>query len=107
MWTLAEGVEVVRRIQPLTRDFNYRLVIGGGVVNVGFSRKDLDLFFLPLCNSAENDSAGMLCGLEFLWGKSEPLGGDGEYADDPRYTKVKFTLGAGPHAKRIDAFIWK
>ncbi len=107
MWTLEEGLEIVRRLQPLTRDFNYHLVIGGGVVNTGISRKDLDLFFLPLCNSDVNDPKGMLALLEDMWGESEPIGGPGEYDDDPRYRKVKFMLGSGKTAKRIDAFIWK
>ena len=103
MWTLDDALALVREIQPLTRDFNYHLVIGGSVVNNGESRKDLDLYFLPLCNGNLNDSIGMQTALVGLFGPGEPLGSEDTYEHDPRWFKTKFMRGK----QRIDSFIWK
>lgn len=48
VWKLKDGLALVRKLQPETRQFGYHLTLGGGVLNTGKSRKDLDLFFLPL-----------------------------------------------------------
>ena len=108
MWTLDEGLEIVRDLQDMTREYDYHLTIGGGVVNKGSSLKDLDLYFLPLCNGNTPDPKGLLRELERQWGASEPIGGEREYKDDPRWYKVKFGVGFGLRkTKRIDVFIWK
>lgn len=88
MWTLDDGLAVVRSLQPLTRQFNYHLALGGGVLNNGSSDKDLDLYFLPLGYTKEEDNEkrlakiqenadNLLKFLESMWGKSEPIGNGG------------------------------
>ena len=85
MWTLDEGISLVRGLQDGTRKFGYHLCIGGGVVNKGRSNKDVDLFFLPLDNDKDKPNPdGILKWLEEMWGESEnlmkeydrPTGGD-------------------------------
>lgn len=88
MWTLEDGLAVVRSLQPLTRQFNYHLALGGGVLNNGASDKDLDLYFLPLGHikmekdedkeaKIQENADKMLAFLESLWGQSQPIGNGG------------------------------
>jgi hypothetical protein len=104
MWRIEHALSVVRALQPMTRDFNYHLTLGGGVLNLGRSDKDLDLYFLPLCNDTDHEPALLLGFLEELWGKSEPIGSEDCYEEDPRWLKVKFMLNGW---RRIDVFVWK
>lgn len=109
MWTLDEGLALVRQLQPLTRAFNCHLAIGGGVVNAGQSEKDLDLYFLPLDGTQDEPRTdGLVALLRGLWGEPEVLtvarygGAGGAGADGSRYEhKLKFMLGE----RRIDVFV--
>lgn len=77
MWTLSEGLEVVRGIQQPIRAYGYHVAIGGGVVNKGQSDKDLDLYFLPM-NGASTPPADALALRAYLvteFGTEYPLGG--------------------------------
>lgn len=47
-WTLEEALKLIRGLQPRIREIGYHITLGGGVLNHGMSKKDLDLFFLPL-----------------------------------------------------------
>lgn len=48
LWTLDQALEVIRALQPLARELEYHITLGGGVLNAGTSEKDADLFFLKL-----------------------------------------------------------
>lgn len=108
MWYLADGIQLVAALQPATRKFGYHVTIGGGVVNNGYSEKDLDLFFLPMggfnADEDESDPNGMLNYLEGIWGNSTPI--KKEYfleVEDMLYqAAVKFFIGK----QRIDVFIF-
>jgi hypothetical protein len=127
-WTLEQGLELIRLLQPETRKFNYHLTLGGGVLNTGASDKDLDLFFLPLDNHRDNPEPDkLLAFLRSLWGdeqdfRSRQVNGqtyvvrDGRLAlyepeltpqyeqppNSPYKYKVKFMFGG---QQRIDVFI--
>lgn len=101
MWTLEQGLELLRSLQSKARDFNYHICLGGGILNKGESKKDLDLFFLPMDNGTDPDDQGLLTWLKSMWGEGGPFN-DG-YLDSGTlyYHKLKFD-----HAgKRIDVFI--
>ena len=101
MWGLDEALALVRRLQPMTRRYNYHAVVGGGVINNGSSEKDLDLYFLPLDNGKREDHVGLLRFLATTFGLGTDLGGD-EYGDSPVYkSKIKFHY----EGRRIDAFV--
>ena len=72
-WTLGEAVGLVRALQPLIRKFNYHLTLGGGVLNNGYSNKDLDLYFLPMEKGQESSKAGLLAFLAENWGPSSTM----------------------------------
>lgn len=102
MWTLDEGLEILRNLQEDVRQFNYHIAIGGGVVNEGSSRKDLDLFFLSMNNGKPKDPEGLLEFLAVEWGAPTPIGENYLDAPDRAYShKVSFYVPNG----RIDAFI--
>lgn len=101
MWTLDQGLALVRIIQPRTRRFSYHLALGGGVLNAGHSHHDLDLYFLPLDDDTR-DSDGLVAFLERLWGTSESLERE-DYPVDPTWIKIKFLRDT----RRIDAFIYR
>lgn len=48
MWTLEQGLEVLRRINPLVRPHGYYTALTGGVLFKGESDKDLDIVLLPM-----------------------------------------------------------
>lgn len=45
MWTLVEALDLVKRLNHANLHWN--VALGGGVLNKGFSYKDLDLVFYP------------------------------------------------------------
>lgn len=50
MWGMHEALNLIREIQPTVHKMQYHVALAGGVLNKGFSRKDLDLVFIPLTN---------------------------------------------------------
>lgn len=52
-WTLDEAVKLIRQMQPLAFECGYHLNLGGGVLNKGFSNKDLDI--LAMFGSFESE----------------------------------------------------
>ena len=102
-WTLDEGRCEIQRVQSGSRAYGYHVALGGGVLNTGSSRKDLDLYFLPLDNDTSKPNSGSLVQwLETLWGKSEPIN-DPNYGPSDYYTqKLKFMPLV---SKRIDVFV--
>lgn len=74
-WTLNDALALVRAIQPKSRDFGYHLTLGGGVLNTGKSKKDVDLYFLPLDNGKQkSDAPGLVKWLTKQWGDPEDIG---------------------------------
>lgn len=46
-WTLENSVELIRILQPLAHQHGYHLALAGGILNRGYSDKDLDVVALP------------------------------------------------------------
>ena len=124
MWTLDEALSLVRSLQPEIRQFGYHLCLGGGVLNAGHSRKDLDLYFLQMDGRWKPLPTDLIKWLVSVWGDGQeivasqagvlPEGGivrvanaDGEMnyppADpaSPYKAKLKFNWSG----LRIDAFV--
>jgi hypothetical protein len=102
MWTLEDGVNLVRTIQPGSRAYNYHVALGGGVLNSGHSDKDCDVYFLPLDNGDVADPIGLLDWLNSLWGEWLPIQIE-HYLGSENYShKVKF---CDVGSKRIDVFV--
>jgi len=110
MWTLEQGLVVVRAIQPESRVYGYHVCLGGGVMNRGHSDKDLDIFLLPMCNCDQDNSDPVtaIAWLEGLWGPAEDMTVQSDrypHQFDEMYArKVKFSL---PSGQRIDLFVMK
>jgi hypothetical protein len=47
-WYLADALLMIRQLQALVWPMGYHVALGGGVLNHGYSDKDLDLYVLPL-----------------------------------------------------------
>lgn len=109
-WTLDEALALIRLLQPETRRFGYHLCLAGGVLNKGWSAKDLDLVFAPMDQPDKlADPKGMLGFLDALWGTGSDIGTPltEDYAkaseDSPYAEKKKFDYSG----MRIDVFIMK
>lgn len=48
VWTMEDGVTLIRDLQTKALHKGYHLALGGGVLNRGFSYNDLDIVALPL-----------------------------------------------------------
>jgi hypothetical protein len=101
VWTLEDGLQLVRELQPITRNFHYHLTIGGGVINNGSSYKDLDLYFLPLDGGYNPQPNRLVFWLEQMWGKSELISEGYETQESHYQYKLAFSVDG----KRIDCFI--
>lgn len=110
MWTLNQALELVRRIQPLVRPFNYHIAIGGGVLNNGHSDKDLDLYFIPFSEQGP-DPEGLRTFLGTVIGVEYNLGGPAvrpadvriAYEPEPIWVSGRYTYRQGD--RRIDVFV--
>lgn len=86
VWTLEEAVKLVRALQAKTREFGYHLTLGGGVLNNGFSKKDVDLYFLPLNNSSYQEKPKELVEwLVSMWGKGNDIKNSSEANTREKY----------------------
>lgn len=103
MWTFYQATELIRELQPSIRELNYHICLGGGVLNRGYSKKDLDLWFIPLNGYESNPRAVM----SFLLGNLGPckaLRDNSDYGPDtfPHAKEMQMFTYLG---KRIDVFI--
>lgn len=90
IWTLDDGVKLVRALQPEMKKLGYHLALGGSVLNCGESVKDLDLYALPLGNPEIDESATRVIDLlAKLWGNNfDEIRG---YAEEPEeFDRVEF-----------------
>jgi hypothetical protein len=51
-WRISDGLALIRAAQPYAHSLHYHLCLGGGVLNKGWSHKDLDIFALPFRGDA-------------------------------------------------------
>jgi hypothetical protein len=103
MWTLDDARSIVKDIQIPMRDFGYHVALGGGVLNIGRSFHDLDIYFLPLDDiDSPLRADDAVLWLIPRWGDAQPIT-DPEYGASLHYShKLKFWL---PTKQRIDLFI--
>jgi hypothetical protein len=114
MWTLEDALLVIQMLQLDVRQFGYHVALGGGVLNSGASDKDLDLYFLALCdNETPTEPEELIAFLECHFGDATPIRGEG-YSEDPHaiyHSKLKFSWtefegdADATKYRRIDAFI--
>ncbi len=103
MWGINDALALVRELQPKLHLRKYHVAMGGGVLNKGYSEKDLDLYIFPF-NGADTIEP-ILPYLESVLGGSTDIGSDKDgYPADPSFqVRVKFQIPQG----RIDVFITK
>ena len=107
LWTLEQGVGLVRFLQPLTRRVSYHLAIGGGVINNGSSTKDVDLYFLPLDNLENQPEPDQMKGiLDAIYGMGVPIVDTDKYGDAISASVYKHKLKYTIDGKRADVFIF-
>lgn len=74
IWTLQEARQLITALQSHLRKFGFHVCLGGGVLNNGTSKKDLDLYFLPLDREGEKvDTPALLDFLTETWGPGVPM----------------------------------
>jgi hypothetical protein len=78
------------------------VTLGGGVLNKGYSEKDLDLYFFPFGQKESISNSTLDRWLDLMWGTGTELGIYRNQKDEIFLTKKKFFL---PDGKRIDVFI--
>jgi acetamidase/formamidase len=54
-WYLADALVLVRELQARVWPLGYHVALGGGVLNHGYSDKDVDLYVLPLGKTLSKD----------------------------------------------------
>ena len=59
MWSVSSAVAVIASISPAAYDCGYNLHLGGGVLDRGYSAKDLDVLAMPRFQ-AEQDKSGYI-----------------------------------------------
>ena len=103
IWTLEDALDLIRPLQPLARDVGYHITLGGGVLNLGVSAKDLDLFCLPL-NGGEGDKAALWVLLDTVLGPLLAIRDSPDYQPEAMWHYRDMLHGAF-EGKRVDLFI--
>lgn len=105
------ALKLIRTLQPqVTRQFHYHIALGGGVLNAGFSDKDLDLYFIPFSELGPKP-VELITYLESRLGQAYNLGGPEvlpedvhrAYPNEPTWINGRYTFR--PLEGRIDVFI--
>ena len=101
-WKLDDGLALIRALQPLTRKYGYHIALGGGVLNKGFSDKDLDLYFLPMGGSkVKANPENLVDWLIGMWGPGDEIEHNLYPAEPPYIQRLTFQYGK----QRIDVFV--
>lgn len=109
-WYLADAQLAIRDLQQLLWPLGYHIALGGGVLNHGYSDKDLDLYVLPTYREpgCDGDNARVLAVLDTYFGSgAQGLGAgslDGTWPHDCFDTSCKYEDSKG---RRIDVFVVK
>lgn len=110
-WTIEQALDLIRLLQgDVRKQFGFHICLGGGVLNRGESRKDLDLYFLSMDNNpVQPQWEKLLKWLNVIWAEGRDMtfseDGDAHYAipeGSPYKAKWSFIYGGD---QRIDAFI--
>lgn len=69
-WALKDAHILINSISEDAAKFGYHVALGGSVIVKGMSERDLDLYFLPLCNSKlpKAEPTKLVDWLAALWG---------------------------------------
>lgn len=65
---LPEALVLIRQLQAAVWPLHWHVCLGGGVLNHGYSNKDLDLYLLPIYTEAGHDVAKLLEAVEAVLG---------------------------------------
>jgi hypothetical protein len=100
MWGLSDALTLVREIQPQMHALGYHVCLAGGVLNKGYSIKDLDLVFVPMTNEDRPPVAGLCTWFNDQWGLAKENVTDPEPCVSLRYQASYLHFG-----RRIDVFV--
>jgi hypothetical protein len=102
MWYLEEAIGLVRELQTKALQKGYHLALGGGVLNRGWSRKDLDIVALKMDNQPAALTPGKLVEVlaPYLGEVDQGPGGSVPSENDKLY---QFTTSDG---RRIDLLFY-
>lgn len=110
MWALEDARQLVRDLNKMVRPFDFHVALGGGVINNGESRKDIDLYVLPVYIDGHKFTQAEWVALDRILGTAL-----GPHAEDMRsYSTDSHEIGRCfraeriytlPGGKRIDLFI--
>lgn len=68
MWGLSDALALVREIQSQIHALGFHVCLAGGVLNKGYSEKDLDLVFVPITNETKGDADDVTSWCFKRWG---------------------------------------
>jgi len=102
-WELLMALDLIRRYQAQVKKLGFHICLAGGVLNKGWSEKDLDLVFLPLTNLGKPDLAPLQAWLQQTWGDTQPNMTDSCPCDSLRFQASYRLEGVG--TGRIDVFV--
>lgn len=107
MWTLQKALTLIRDIQPTVHELGYHVTLGGGVLNNGESKKDLDIFILRKNNVTRVSSHDVVSKvMQLLDGRWSPLRDSPDYGPDADFhMKEAYQRKADGAYGRIDLFV--
>lgn len=106
MWTLAQGLAVVRMIEPRIRQLDHHTILGGSVLHKGLSAKDLDIFISPL-EGYRSRGDEVYNYLTSFFGPLRSIRDAPDYGPEqgPHWWAGAWTVKYGEEEKRIDLFL--
>ena len=109
-WTLEQALEVVRKLDPLTRRIGCFTGLTGSVLHKGRSEKDLDITVIPLDASKPIDLWGICFALKdgMGWKRTHSEADIKKIWADKGSTDIKHVeVWRTPEGRRVDIMIVK
>jgi hypothetical protein len=98
MWNLQEGIEAVRKVEPVAIECGYHSALGGSVLHSGESDKDLDIFLYVRKSKEGADRSQVIERLR------DAGFTDWDERNHDRYGDLKIVYSVQFDGKRIDFF---
>jgi hypothetical protein len=105
MWYRGEAIQLIQDVREIALRHNYHVALGGSVLHVGHSLKDVDVYFLPMHGTGHPNCEGLLGALDLHWGIAEDMADRDKYPTERGYRAAKKVFWRLEPHKRIDFWV--
>jgi hypothetical protein len=105
MWNRSQAYQLIADVREVAMRFNYHVCLGGSILHVGHSDKDVDIYFLPMHGTGRPDCDGLIGALDIHWGYAEDMADRDKYPTEAGYRAARKVQWKLEPTKRIDFWV--